>query len=136
MKPIGKVQVLSADGAETATLGWAVREFNGGPLYLFDGTPPERGEDGDWVGLEDVTEKEALKPGVQILVSGMFGELILMTVEANEHGELQGRSHREDGSSGQLIGLLAYGEDERGIWACTGWVNMSGVTKLEKTTDG
>jgi len=136
MKAIGEVMVLGADEVEPLTLNWTVHEFNGGPLYLYDGTSPERGEDGDWKDLEPVTEKDALKPGVKILVSGMFGELIVMTVEADEYGELHGRSHREDGSPGQLIGLLAYGEDERGIWACTGWVNMSGVTKLEKTTDG
>ena len=60
-----------------------------------------------------------------------------MTIEHDEHDvSLIGRSHREDGSPGQLIGLLEFGGDERGCWACTGTVNMSGIKKMELTTDG
>jgi len=127
--------VLGADEVKPLTLNWTVHEFNGGPIHLYDGTAPKQDENGEWIGLEKVTEREALKPGTEIITPGMFGELILMTVEADEHGELHGRSQRKDGSPGHLIGLLVYGEDERGIWACVGWVNMKGIKKLELMTD-
>ncbi len=121
--------VLPPDEPREA-LRWTCQEYEGVEIHLYSGTPPLRDDDG-WLGLEPIFVKDAIKVGSKVLVHGFYGDLFLMTVEQDEDGNYAAVSEKEDGTRGDLMGLLAFGEDDRKCWVCTGLVNLRGVTKLE-----
>lgn len=117
--------VLGPDDPNQKPLGWVVHERNGIEVHKYDEAREyERDAEGRWKGLEPITEEGALRAGDKILVHGLFGELFIMTVEADEAGGLCGRCD-------QLLALLEYGKDDRRAWVCTGLVNLRGVERLK-----
>lgn len=129
LKAVEELRVLPADDPKGRTIGFTCREYNGVRIHRYDGATPERDDDGHWIGLEPITEQGGIKAGDKVLVHGLFGELYIMDVEANEHGTLHAKGER-------LTGILKFGEDDRNCWVCLGLVNLRGVTKMELMTDG
>lgn len=135
-KPIQELTVLPADNPEGRTIGFTCREYMGAEIHLYNGTPPERDENG-WVGLEPITDRDGTKISDKVLVHGLFGELFLMTVDRRMGDEsFIAVTVREDGTPGGMMGHLKFGEDDRNCWVCTGLFNLRAVRKLELSTDG
>ncbi len=127
-----EITVLSADDCNQAKIGLPMYEVNGVEVHKYvEGSEPSRDEVGRWQGLESIGDREGIKPGDQILVPDLFGDLLIMRVEADQHGVLSARSQKEDGTPGGLVAILAFGEDDRDCWACTGLINLKGIEKLE-----
>lgn len=127
--------VLSADEPK-AKIGWTCHEYMGIEVHLYEeGREYKRDDDGRWVDLESVTDENAIKAGTEILVHGMFGELYRMTVEEDGYGKLSARTRNPDESPGSLVGMLSFGEDDRGAWVCGGLLNTRGLKKLELSSD-
>jgi hypothetical protein len=123
-----EITILGPDVPKAKPIGFTVRDYQGVEIHKYEeGRQYERDEDGRWKDLEPVTEEGALHAGDKILVHGLTGGLMLMTVEANSDGILHG-------VSGFLSARLEFGKDDRHAWVCTILVNIRGVEKLQLTT--
>lgn len=115
---------LGPDDPNRKPLGWVVHEYLGVPIHKHDESRDyERDEEGRWKDLEPITEEAALRVGDKILVHGLFGELFMMTVQADEYGVLCGKGDK-------LLAILEFSKDDRKVWVCGGLVNLRGIEKL------
>ncbi len=94
---------------------FTVQEFRGMTIYRHPAEPAP------WPGeREMILERDALKAGDQVLVPGLTGGLIPMTIHATEDERLMAKSEH-------LMAVLEFGEDARNAWVCTGLINLRGV---------
>ncbi len=112
------IKVLPADEIGEKKIKWVVRELMGVELYpIIDG---KKGE-------EPVPATEELVVGGKYTSCGLFGDYLLWTVEQDSHGKLSLHT-------GNTLGILARGEDERSCWVVTGMINKRCIERLQITT--
>ena len=128
-----ELTVLGPDASAQKPLNWVVREYMGCEVFLHKGLRPEQDEEGRWKGLEPIKNREGLKPGDSILVTGLVGDLFVMKVIAMGQGSGQAVAYNEKGEP-CLQALLKFGSDDRQCWVCEGLVNTRGVKALELTS--
>lgn len=109
------IKVLPADEIGEKKIKWVVRELMGVELY-----PIIDGKKGD----EPVPATEELVVGGKYTSCGLLGEYILWTVEQDTHGELTV-------NTGNTLGVLERGKDERNCWVVTGMINKRGIERLQ-----
>jgi hypothetical protein len=100
-------------------LKWQMYERLGVPVYYHE--PEVHGEPIDVSKLRPVLEKDGAGVGTKVLVNGLFGEFIPMTIY--EHGAV---------SEGKMVASLSY--DEEGELVATGLFNMAALKRLELST--
>lgn len=102
-----ELTVLPADDPAGPTLGWIIKEYNGGEVFLLDAQ--------DQPIEEPLTRREDLKEGMRIYAPTLVGGRIA-TVRLEEDGDLCWES-------AGLIGDLNFSGDDRKCWITTLAIN-------------
>lgn len=123
-----ELTVLPADDPEQRQIGWVVKEYSGvsvgrGPAGL---TAEEILANPDTLmGFELVPITDALRVGDVVLFGGLFGGWHVCTIQEGTGGDPIAVS-----PSGDFVGFLAFGEDDRNCWACIGGGNLKALQRL------
>lgn len=113
------ITVLPADEANTPTLGFVMREYNGSPIGK------QLDEKGKPIRL---TREDDLQVGDVILSPAMFSDgYHQLTIHRDDKGKLYGMNEG-------VIGYLAFDQDDRHCWTSWGY-QRRGITKFTVTRE-
>lgn len=106
-----ELTVLAVDDPKARTIGWTVREYNGGAVSRID----DRNE----ITEKTIKGRDALKEGDRIVASTLVGE-VQAVVDRDEVGDLCW-------VSGGFVGDLEY-DKKRGYWITSVAINKNLLT--------